>query len=133
MRHKVLTNECWFKREYEDITEQSRQLRPCDVDLCRLLLVLPSPRFLELWFGQIFRFSFLIILNLCFESVLGQAKPCQQSRCCEMDEATLFNVVAFDNEGNLEVLCQSFSRSGHHPSCVTRVSPLRFNASAILP
>ena len=44
-----------------------------------------------------------------------------------MDEATLFDFVAYDNEGSLEVFSQRFFRLGHNPSYVTRVSPLRFN------
>ena len=116
-----------LKQNSPEFSEHSGPSCCCDETRCCHFLVLPHPRLLELWFGQISSFSFLIMLNLRFESVSGQAKPWQHSRCCEMDEATLFNVVAFDNEGCLDILSQCFSRLGHQPSCVTRVSPLRFN------
>jgi len=63
-------------------------------------------------------------LSFC-TSVSGQAdKPARHSRCCEMDEATPLNVVAFDNVCKLEVSLQEFLCClGHQPPHVTRVSP----------
>jgi hypothetical protein len=89
-----------------------------------LFLSFPALAFLNFGLFQIFIFSFLLIINFCI-SVSAQAdKPSRHFRYCDMDEATPFNVVAFD-VCNLAVLNQEFSCDlAHQPSHVTRVRTL---------